>query len=224
MNDDSTTPPPPSIISINVGEPREVDWHGERILTAIFKAPVDGPVVVGDVNLAGDRQADLRFHGGRNKAVYAYPSEHYAFWRREVPTLEDGWGLFGENLTTAGLLEDALHLDDVLRIGTAELEVSQPRMPCQKLGVRHGDPQMVRRFQAAKRSGFYLRIKTPGTIRAGDPIEVVRSAPEAPTIQDLVEWQSPPVDREGVARALTHDLDPEWRERMEQRLAEARPD
>jgi MOSC domain-containing protein YiiM len=145
------------LISTNVGLPRPVEWNGEIVETAIFKEPVSGAVRVGRLNLEGDRQADLTVHGGTNKAVYAYPSEHYPFWREELAT-DLPWGAFGENLTTSGVTEDEVSIGDRLRIGSAEFVVTQPRTPCFKLIVKFGRNDMVRRFQRSGRSGFYLAV------------------------------------------------------------------
>jgi len=124
------------LISINVGLPREVDWRGRKVLTSIWKTPVEGRVAVRQLNLAGDQQSDLSVHGGPEKAVYVYPSEHYAYWREELPGVDLPWGAFGENLTTQGLREDSVQIGDRLRIGSADFLVTQPRMPCYKLGIR----------------------------------------------------------------------------------------
>ncbi len=160
------------VIAVHVGLPRRVAWRGRSVETGIFKQPVAGPVMVRTLNLDGDRQADLSVHGGAAKAVYCYPAEHYAFWRRQLG--EDvPWGAFGENLTTTGLDEDTLHIGDVLRIGEAELIVTQPRLPCFKLGVRFGRPDMVRRFLASRRTGFYCAVVREGLVAAGDPITLI---------------------------------------------------
>jgi len=161
------------VVSIQVGRPREIEWRGKTVRTSIFKEPVSGPVRVGKLNLAGDEQADLSVHGGVDKAVYAYPSEHYAHWRDELPGVELPWGSFGENLTTEGLSETAVRIGDRLSIGSAEFLVTQPRLPCFKLAIRFGRPDMVKRFQRSGRSGFYLAVAREGTISAGDPIQVL---------------------------------------------------
>src|SRR4051812_14263725 len=161
------------VLSVNVGLPRTVEWRGELVATAIHKAPVSGPVPVQRLNLAGDRQADLSVHGGPDKAVYAYPSEHYAFWRDELPGVTLPWGAFGGNLTVEGLSETGLRLGDVLRIGTSELVVTQPRLPCFKLNVRFQRPDMVKRFLRSGRLGFYLAVLTEGQLAAGDTIELL---------------------------------------------------
>src|SRR5205807_2612484 len=152
------------LLSINVGLPQEIDWRGETVRTSIFKAPVAGRVRVTTLNVEGDRQSDLSVHGGSDKAVYAYPSEHYAFWRTELPGTELPWGMFGENFTTEGLLERKVYIGDRLRAGSAEFIVTQPRMPCFKLGIRFGRPDMVKRFQRSGRTGFYLAVLQEGTV------------------------------------------------------------
>ncbi|HZR33558.1 MAG TPA: MOSC domain-containing protein [Terriglobales bacterium] len=172
------------IISVNVGLPREVAWRGEMVRTGIFKEPVDGPVMIRELNLNGDQQADLRVHGGAKKAVYAYPAEHYDYWRRELPEVTFSWGNFGENLTTEGLVEDSLHIGDRLRLGSAILQVSQPRMPCYKLQIRFGRDDMIKRFLLSGRSGFYFSVIEPGEVRAGSEISIVSRDAEQLTIAD----------------------------------------
>ena len=161
------------ILSVNVGQPREVEWRGRTVRTSIWKSPVAGRVRLRAENLDGDRQSDLTVHGGVDKAVYAYPSEHYPFWRRELGPSELAWGAFGENLTLEGLTEDRICIGDRIRCGSAELAVTQPRVPCYKLGVRFGRADMVKRFQAAGRSGFYFAVIREGELGAGDPVELV---------------------------------------------------
>jgi MOSC domain-containing protein YiiM len=173
------------VVSVNVGQPREVDWHGRPVLTSIWKTPVTGPVRVGPVNLEGDRQSDLTVHGGPTKSVYVYPSEHYADWRAELPTADLPWGVFGENLTIEGLLEHEIRPGDRLRIGSAEFEVTVPRMPCFKLGIRFGDDLMVRRFARSGRSGFYLTVIAQGALQAGDEVVLDARAQDDVTIADL---------------------------------------
>src|SRR6266478_8276711 len=146
------------LISLNVALPRIVEWNGGPVATGIFKEPVNGPVMLRTLNLEGDRQADLKVHGGVSKAVYAYPSEHYAFWRAEFAAMDLPWGMFGENLTTEGLLEDAVCIGDRFRVGQTELIVTEPRMPCYKLGVKFGRADIIKRFLASRRSGFYFAV------------------------------------------------------------------
>lgn len=173
------------LVSVNVGTPREV-FAGDRVVrTAIFKEPVAGRVAIRGHNLEGDRQADLRVHGGPRKALYAYPSEHYAFWTAELPDLALPYGSFGENLTIEGLVEEDIHAGDRLEIGSAQLVVTQPREPCFKLGIRFGRDDIVKRFWASGRSGFYLQVAVEGDVAAGDAITLVERHPEAPTIRQL---------------------------------------
>jgi MOSC domain-containing protein YiiM len=172
------------VISINVGLPRAVEWRGQTVETSIFKEPVSGRVRVSQLNLAGDRQSDLTVHGGVNKAVYVYPSEHYPFWAEELPGFELPWGVFGENFTTTGLSENNVHIGDRLRIGSAEFVVTQPRMPCFKLQIRFNRADMVKRFLRSGRTGFYLAVTQEGEVGAGDAITVVERHPEAITIAD----------------------------------------
>ena len=170
------------VISVNISTGREVAWRGRTVRTGIFKEPVAGSVVVRRLGLDGDVQADPRFHGGPDKAVYAYPSEHYAFWQGEFPERELGWGTFGENLTTEGLREEEVRIGDVLRIGTSDLEVTQPRFPCFKLGIKFGRPDIIPRFLRSGRSGFYFAVRTEGVVAAGDRIEFVHRSREQLTI------------------------------------------
>src|ERR1700688_2417464 len=161
------------LVSVNTGMPREVSWHGRVVTTAIFKEPVGGRVALRKLNLDGDRQADLTVHGGEDKAVYCYPLIHYDYWRRELTGQELPVGVFGENFTTDGLLEDSVHLGDRFSVGSAEVVVTQPRLPCYKLGVRFGSDDMVRRFLASGRSGFYVAVRREGEVEAGDEIKVI---------------------------------------------------
>jgi len=172
------------LLSIQVGRPRDLVWRGQEVRTSIFKTPVTGPVRVGALNLDGDEQSDLTVHGGRRKAVYVYPSEHYEFWRTELDDPDLEWGAFGENLTTEGLLEDRVAIGDRLLIGSAEFVVTQPRRPCYKLGVKFDRLDIVRRFHRSGRSGLYLAVLREGTIEAGDAIELIASGEESITIAD----------------------------------------
>lgn len=207
------------LLSIGVGRPREVEWRGTSVLTSIFKTPVTHRVHVARENLDGDEQSDLTVHGGPEKAVYAYPSEHYPFWRHELPDAELSWGAFGENFTTEGLLEDDVWIGDRFRIGTAEFVATQPRMPCYKLGVRFGRPDMVRRFHLSRRSGFYLAVKTEGEVGAGDAIERLSRDERRLTIADVVALYGADAENQPLLeRASEHPALPEsWREYFRQR-------
>ena len=173
------------VVSVNVGSPRTVDWHGRTVTSAIWKQPVDGSIEVAGVNLAGDDQADRRVHGGIDKAVYAYATEDYGWWSATFGTLAPG--TFGENLTTTGIDLTATRIGDRWRVGSAVLEIAQPRQPCFKLGIRMGDDTFPGTFEAARRPGVYLRIVTPGAISAGDDIEVDPATQPAVGIASLVE-------------------------------------
>jgi MOSC domain-containing protein YiiM len=174
------------LLAVNVGEPREivVDDRVER--TSIFKSAVAGRIPIRNNNLAGDAQSDLSVHGGRAKAIYAYPHEHYAFWRGQLPDVDLQPGHFGENLTIEGLLEKDVHVGDRLKIGSAELVVTQPRLPCYKLGIRFGRADMVTRFLASRRTGFYLSVAVEGDVAGGDAIEILEPHPAAISIPELL--------------------------------------
>ncbi|HEV8322877.1 MAG TPA: MOSC domain-containing protein [Myxococcota bacterium] len=209
------------LVSINVGRPREVEWRGKIVLTSIFKEPVAGPVGLKKLNLAGDEQADLTVHGGVDKAVYAYPSEHYAHWRDELPGVELGWGAFGENLSTEGLSETALRIGDAVSIGATELVVTQPRLPCFKLGVRFGRADMVKRFQQSGRTGFYLAVLREGVVSAGDVIRLRPAAEDSLTVADVVRlYTAERADEELMRRAAELAALPEsWRAYFRKRLS-----
>jgi len=204
----------PRVVAVSVGTPREVEWRGRTVRTSIFKSPVSTRVHVGRRNIVGDAQADLSVHGGRDKAVYAYAAEHYAFWRRELPEAGLPWGAFGENLTTDGLLEDEVWIGDRYRVGTAEVVVTQPRMPCYKLGVRFGRPDMVKRFLESGRSGFYLRVVHEGDVAPGDAIERLARDDVRLTVADVVAlYATDTPDESLLRRASEHPGLPEaWRE------------
>lgn len=208
------------IVSVNVGLPRRVTWRGEVVTTGIFKDPVSGPVRIAGVNLEGDGQADLSVHGGPDKAVYAYPAEHYPAWRAELGR-DLTWGAFGENLTTHGLpLEEALCVGDRVRVGSAELIVTQPRVPCFKLGIRFGDPAMVRRFLQAGRSGYYLRIAAEGHVETGDALELLARHPARLPVAEITRlYARDRHDVAGIRRVLEVDALPAvWRPFFEQLL------
>lgn len=204
------------VISVNVGLPRPVQGKGGMVMTGIFKDPVAGPVRVRRLNLEGDGQADLSVHGGPDKAVYAYPSEHYPFWRNEMPGHELAWGAFGENLTTAGWWEDEVHVGDRFRIGTAEMIVTQPRMPCFKLGLRFGRDDVIARFLESGRPGFYLRVVVEGEVEAGDPCERISEDPGRLPVAEMVrlylDRRSAPgaADRDLLERAVGIEALPDW--------------
>jgi len=186
----------PRILSVNVGRVMESSWQGRAVRSAIDKQAVDAPVAVRASGLVGDVQADPTVHGGVLKAVYAYPAEHYEHWMRAHGRAGSyPWGMFGENLTTCGLMEGAVAVGDRLMIGGAELMVTQPRHPCRKLEMRFGRPGMSREFLHSGRTGFYLTVIRGGTIRAGDLVEVVPAEGERITIAAIVESRRDPSAR-----------------------------
>ena len=176
---------PATLVSVNIGRPRSVEWRGHRVVSSIWKEPVPGPVGIEGVNLAGDEQADLRVHGGVDKAVYAYAMEDYEWWATQIGPLPPG--TFGENLTTVGIGLTSSHIGDRWHVGTAVLEVAQPRQPCFKLGIRMNDDDFPERFAAARRPGAYLRIITAGVVEAGDAIDCHPATLPAVRIGSLVE-------------------------------------
>src|SRR3954471_8276968 len=209
------------LISVNVARPRLCMWRGEPVSTGIFKEPVVGRVTLRTLNLDGDRQADLTVHGGPAKAVYAYPSEHYPFWRGELPGMDFPWGAFGENLTTEGLREDDVHIGDRFRAGGVELMVTQPRMPCFKLGIRFNRADMVKRFLRSGRTGFYVRVTREGEVAAGDAVKMTAQDERGITVTDIVAlYESDGEDRGLLRRASELPALPEsWREYFRERLA-----
>ncbi len=182
------------LLSVNVGLPRQVLWKGKTVSTGIFKEPVQGEVMVRSLNLDGDRQADLTVHGGVDKAVYAYPVEHYAYWQSEFPDMSLAWGMFGENLTIEGLLEDQVNIGDRFRIGTAEVMVTQPRMPCYKLGIKFGRTDMVKRFLDRRLTGFYFSVLQEGVVRAGNTIKRIDQDEQNLTVADVTRLYAREID------------------------------
>jgi MOSC domain-containing protein YiiM len=190
------------VISVNVGRPRDVEWHGRTVRTSIWKDPVQGPVRVTPLNLEGDEQSDLSVHGGRDKAVYAYPAEHYEYWRQELGLDALPWGAFGENLTTAGIVEGEIGVGDTIRIGSVDLVVTQPRMPCFKLGIRFGRDDMVKRFLHSGRSGFYLAVVREGELTAGGALEMLSRDSHGVTVAAVAALDGGVFDPDLARRAL----------------------
>lgn len=202
------------LLSVNVSLPQDVIINDEAVATGIFKEPVFGPVRVRALNLEGDGQADLTVHGGRDKAVYIYPSEHYSFWRQELGQLPPGWGAFGENLTIEGLAEDHICLGDHIAIGSAVFEVSQPRLPCFKLAAKFQREDIIRRFLESRRTGFYVRVLREGILQSGDAVSVIARDSHQITIRELTDLYAtkrPAADR--IRRLLmVPALSAAWRE------------
>ena len=230
------------IVSVNMGLPREVSWHGRMVTTGIFKEPVKGRVALRKLNLDGDRQADLTAHGGEYKAVYCYPLGHYDYWKSELAGRELPMGMFGENFTVdgggkallggqalpggQGLPEEAVHLGDRFSVGTAEVVVTQPRMPCYKLGIRFGSDDMVKRFLASGRTGFYVAVLREGEVGAGDEMKMISREANAVAVSEITHLYV--VKRYGeaeigaVRRALrVAELPDGWKKYFRERLRQA---
>jgi MOSC domain-containing protein YiiM len=211
------------LLSVNVGLPREAEWHGRKVLTSIWKSPKEGRVRVGRLNLEGDKQSDLSVHGGPEKAVYAYPSEHYAFWRGEFPDMNLPWGSFGENLTIEGLLEQDVMIGDQIAVGSARFMVTQPRMPCFKLALRFGRDDMVKRFMQSGRTGFYLAVLDEGELGSGDPMEFIARDRHGLSVADVASLYARDADNQALLRKAIDSpaLPEDWREYFRKRLWEA---
>jgi MOSC domain-containing protein YiiM len=175
------------VVSVNVAQPRTVLWEGKSVTTGIFKEHVEGRVKIRTLGVEGDRQADLTVHGGPEKAVYAYPAEHYQYWRTNLGLPQLPWGMFGENLTTEGLLEDTVRTGDEFRVGSTELVVTRPRFPCYKLGIKFGTMSTVKHFTTSARSGFYLAVSKEGEVGTEDAIELIGRDGNNPTITEMFQ-------------------------------------
>jgi MOSC domain-containing protein YiiM len=212
------------ILSINVGRPRLVMRNGEPVSTGIFKEPVAGRLMLRTLNLDGDRQADLSVHGGPEKAVYVYPFEHYAFWKQELPELDLPWGMFGENFTTEGMFEPETNVGDRFRIGSAEMMVTQPRMPCYKLGIRFGRTDIIKRFLISERTGFYLSVLKEGEVGAGDQIELIAKNDSGVRVVDVTRlFSSDKANVDLMRRAIaTRALPESWRDYFVKRQSDLR--
>lgn len=214
------------LLSVNVAQPQLLLAGSEMVSTGIFKQPVAGRVRLSRLNLEGDAQADLRVHGGPHKAVYAYSIENYEYWKERRTGEEFPSGQFGENFTVEGMTEDRVRIGDQFRIGTAVVEVTQPRVPCFKLALKMGDPQFPKHFLRSERVGFYLRVLEEGEVGAGDAIELVSAGPEQMSVKEIVHLlYFDKKDRKGAQRALRIPaLSPGWRESFEEILAKAGDD
>jgi MOSC domain-containing protein YiiM len=208
------------LLSVNVGLPREIEWKGKLVRTSIFKTPVQGRLRVGKLNLGGDQQSDLSVHGGIDKAVYAYPSEHYPSWREELPGIDLPRGAFGENFTTEGLLEETVHIGDRFRVGSAEFVVTQPRTPCFKLGIRFDSPGIVKRFLQSGRSGFYYAVLKEGEISAGDSIKLLKRDEHGVTVADVMNLYRRDATNQNLLRRVSElpSLPKSWRDYFRTRL------
>lgn len=210
-----------TLVSVNTGGPREVEAGGQIVRTSIWKTPREGRVGVRTLNIDGDQQSDLTVHGGKYKAVYCYPSEHYAYWRGELPDVDLPWGAFGENLTLEGLLETAVCIGDRFRIGTAEFQVTQPRQPCFKLQIRHRRDDILKRFVAALRPGFYVAVTREGEIGAGDTVQYLEHASPSMSVRDIFSLHFDDRGKHDELRraAAIAALTPSWKEHFRKRAS-----
>jgi MOSC domain-containing protein YiiM len=208
------------LISVNVGLPREITVGSKIVRTSIWKYPVQGRVHVSTLNVDGDQQSDLSVHGGVDKAVYLYPGEHYSYWRTQLPDVELPWGAFGENFTSEGILEDQTKIGDHIRVGSAEFMVTQPRMPCFKLGIRFNRRDMVKRFLESKRSGLYLAVIREGEVENGDAIEFIEKQETGVTITDIVNLYTVDSRNQELLRRATElpALPQSWKDYFQKRL------
>ncbi len=214
------------LLSVNVGLPREVMWHGTSVATGIFKEPVEGRIALRKLNLDGDRQADLSVHGGAYKAVYCYPLTHYDYWKKELSGRELPMGMFGENFTLDNFTEESIYLGDRYSVGSAEVAVTQPRLPCYKLGIRFEADDMVRRFFASRRTGFYVAVTGEGEVGAGDEMKLVHRDPNGVPVSEITrlyaEKQYSGANVGAVQRALLVEALPEsWKGYFRERLGQA---
>lgn len=212
------------LISVNVGLPREVVSKGKTVTTGIFKAPVDGPVALLRHNLEGDRQADLSVHGGPTKAVYVYPAHHYDYWRDELGDSDLAWGSFGENFTVDGVDEETVYIGDEFQVGSARVVVTEPRMPCFKLGIRFDSAAMVKRFLKSQRTGFYFGVVEEGLVEAGDHLERIAEHPDELSVADVTSLYTTERTNEALLlKAISVTALPQsWRDYFEHRLERLR--
>ena len=208
------------LVSVNIGHPREVIYKGKTVTTGIFKEPVEGRIRLRTLNLDGDRQADLSVHGGLSKAAYAYPIEHYEYWREQLPGVDLPWGMFGENFTTEGLREDRVNIGDRFRIGSAEVMVTEPRLPCYKLAAKFGRDDIIKRFLHSGRTGFYFAVMQEGEVGTGDGIELVSRDEHSVTVADITRlYVREKDDVRTLRRAVQVEALPEsWRVYFEKRI------
>lgn len=208
------------LLSVNVGMPREVNWNGKTVMTGIFKEPVHGIVMLRSLNLDGDRQADLSVHGGVSKAVYVYPAEHYPYWKTELPKMELPFGMFGENFTTEGLLENNVNVGDRFRVGDAEVVATEPRLPCYKLGIKFDRADILKRFLESRRTGFYFAVVKEGQVSAENSIELLSRDEHDVTIADITRlYAFERNDLEMLRRVVKLEaLSESWRDHFKHQL------
>lgn len=216
------------LVSVNCGLPRQVLWHGQTVTTSIYKEPVQGRIALRTLNLDGDRQSDLTVHGGKHKAVYFYPIEYYSFWQAELARHTLPYGSFGENFTVEGfaedgLAEDKIHVGDRFSVGSAEVMVTQPRLPCYKLVIRLERDDMIKRFLHSRRTGFYVAVTREGEVGAGDELTMLSHDPDSVPVSEItrlyVTKEYGPEDARQVRRAIAAEGLPEtWKTWFQEKL------
>ncbi len=202
------------LLSINVSKPKPITYNGKIVHTGIFKEPISGTVMLREKNIDGDGQGDLKVHGGTYKAIYGYPIEHYSHWQQELNRDDLLYGQFGENLTVEGMLEESIHIGDVFQIGTTvKLQITQPRVPCFKLGYKMGLSEFPKQFLESRRVGFYFRVLAEGEITAGDAISRIEIAPEPMSVKEILNLRYFNTDNhEKIAKARKLPaLSPSWK-------------
>lgn len=198
------------VISTNIGIPRRIEWKGRTEETGIFKSPVSSPIQLGCENVVGDAVADRRHHGGEYKACYLFASDHYGYWKERYPDLSWDWGMFGENLTVEGMDESTLTAGSIYSLGSALVQITIPREPCYKLGIRFGDQKIIEEFIDHGHPGTYVRVTRPGKVRQGDRLSLVEKADTSPSIAELYSLiYSKEKDRELLSLALNCPYIPE---------------
>ena len=212
--------PAASLISVQVGVPRVVLRDGEEVATGIFKMPVQERILMRTLNLDGDQQADLSVHGGPHKAVYAYPAEHYEYWRRQLPDMDLPWSMFGENFTTEGMTEENVQVGDRFRIGSSVVMIRQPRVPCYKLAAKFQRDDILQRFLRSGHSGFYFSVEQEGGVEVGDSFQLLSREDNAITIAEMnLLFVKQKYDRALLQKAIaTAALPGDWREYLLPRL------
>ncbi|RNL91030.1 MOSC domain-containing protein [Sinomicrobium pectinilyticum] len=193
------------VIAVNIAKPTVVRWKGKEVLTGIYKYPVSSSIFLEKEDVRGDAVIDRKYHGGADKACYAFSADHYPYWKQHYPDLEWNWGMFGENITIEGLDESRLHIGDVLKIGNATVQVTQPRQPCFKLGIKFGDQKVLKEFITYEHPGAYLRVLTPGAVKAGDPVEIIEQDTQRFSLQEVFSLLYKPVPGH-IPQIIAHPL------------------
>ena len=175
------------IISTNIGLPQTITWKEKTVQTGIFKKPVNKPIFLSKLGVDEDAVMNKKVHGGIDKSCYLYPTDHYAFWKQKYPDLDWNWGIFGENLSVAGLAENKMHIGDVLEIGESIVKITQPRIPCYKLGVRFGHQEIIKQFLEASRSGIYVKVLKEGFVQAGDQVYLLERQSNNLTVSQIFD-------------------------------------